>query len=471
MFLHFSRCAKAGFLFTNKVDSIHNDYEGKKSLTIEFKEIAFNLISKYERGPEIKVLKNQKFETPKGETAIADVIIKSKNENALIALVCTTRVPNWLQIQNLAYTYYVSNKAGVKFNKSYIGFIREEYSFDGKLTYELLRIKDYTKKVVQLQYRVESLIKQSKEKLRNNALPANKIDYYCIKPGTCPFKKYCCEKEFPAERSIQEINDLSFYRKLQLYRNGIVDYKDLPPNLIISDKSKKQIIFTQSNKIIKEKKELRDWIDKVSVKKFIWFLDMEIDSPIIPLQNSKKPFSKYPFIYTLQYSDLNSNRTGSFQKIIPISLSTQTAREVSNFFISHIKLNTDAPIIVGNMNKIKECFDNLAIVSPELSQEIGKIIKRLVDIQFIFTEHFYYDPKFKGSSYIKEIAPVMCPEISYTDLTIKSGVQAQYEFRKLVNEKSAAARTNRIKNLENYSQMDTLSLYKTFEFLKKESRN
>ncbi len=468
MFLHFSRCAKAGFLFTNKVDSIDNDYEGKKSLTSEFKEIAFNLISKYEQQPGIKISKNQQFETSKGETAIADVIIKSQNKNALIALVCTTRVPNWLQIQNLAYTYYVSNKAGVKFDKSYIGFVREEYSFNGKLTYELLRIKDYTKKVTQLQFRVESLIKQSKEKLRNNALPANKIDYYCVKPGTCPFKKHCCEKEFPSERSIQEINDLSFYRKLQLYRNGIVDYKDLPPNLIISDKSKKQIIFTQSNKIIKEKKELRDWIDKVSQRKFIWFLDMETDSPIIPLRNSKKPFSKYPFIYTLLYSDLASNRTGSFQKMTPTNLSTLTAKEFLKNFIAHIKLNNDAPIIVSNMNKMKECFNNLSAVSPEFSQEIGKIIKRLVDIRFIFTEHFYYDPKFKGSSYLKEIVPVMCPEITYTGLTINSGIQAQYEFRKLVNEKSATAKANRIKHLENYAHMDALSIYKTFEFLKKE---
>ena len=119
---------------------------------------------------------------------------------------------------------------------------------------------------------------------------------------------------------------------------------------------------------------------------------------------------------------------------------------------------------------MKECLSNLLIVSPEYSAEMEVILKKLVNIQDVFYEHWYYDPKFKGSYYLKHIVPIMCPEISYTDLTIKSGNQAQYEFRRLTTENDLDI--IQIKNgLKAYSSMDTLSLFEVFKFLRGEINN
>ncbi|MDP1801471.1 MAG: DUF2779 domain-containing protein [Bacteroidota bacterium] len=469
IFLHFSRCAKAGFLFANNLNLIDLNYQGQKFLAKEFHEVAFKIIKKYKKSADIEIIRNKEVKTSGGETAIADIIVKSGNSNSLIALINSTTEPDWLQIQNLAYTFYVFGQAQIKFDSAFICFVSKEYVNGSELTYELLRIKDYTKKVKNLQSRVQSVINKSKEKIRNNVLPDNKMEYCCIKPSICPFKKSCEKNAFPEESSILELKDISFYRKLQLYRAGITSYKiGLPMDFVLSGKNDKQVEYTLTNKIIFDKKEIKHWLNKQMAKKFVWFLDMETDTPVMPISNSKRPFAKYPFIYTLQYSDLATKSKGSFQKIMPTALTALVLKDFIENFITQVNLNLFAPIVVGNINKVKEALRNASIVLPNSEKEINEVIKRLVDIKVLFTDQLYYNPKFKGSTYLKDIIPIICPEISYSELSIKSGLQAQYEYRKLISEK-ADVKEKVITELKAYSFMDVKSLSSTFQFLLKES--
>lgn len=86
----------------------------------------------------------------------------------------------------------------------------------------------------------------------------------------------------------------------------------------------------------------------------------------------------------------------------------------------------------------------------------------------VFVEQLYYDGKFKGTLYMKEIALILCPEISYDNLNIKSGLQAQYEYKRLQTnpEKHSFIK----EDLYKYSHMDSYSLMKVLEFLKAVSK-
>ena len=167
------------------------DYERNKYLANELKKIAPNIIAGYAQKPNIEILCNQEFKTLNGDTAIADIIVKSENETTLIGVNYSTEIPDWLTIKNLAYIYNIVIKCGIKIDAVNFLFIKEKYSTENQLTNELIRVKRYTKKIKELQSRIEQDIKRAKDKLRKNALPDNKIDYYCIKPSICPFKKHC----------------------------------------------------------------------------------------------------------------------------------------------------------------------------------------------------------------------------------------------------------------------------------------
>ncbi|MGZ5501331.1 MAG: hypothetical protein ACXWEW_09310, partial [Nitrososphaeraceae archaeon] len=169
IFRQFSKCAKAGFLTSNKLEVMNPNYLLKKELDIEFTNIAYEIFSRYENSSSTEIKKNYEFKTARNETAVADIIVEAEKDITLIGLICSTDEPNWWDIQNLAYTYYIANQTGIRFDKVCIANIRKEYVLNNQLTHELIKIKDYTKKIIRLQPRIESTLKRLKEKLRNNA--------------------------------------------------------------------------------------------------------------------------------------------------------------------------------------------------------------------------------------------------------------------------------------------------------------
>ncbi len=64
--------------------------------------------------------------------------------------------------------------------------------------------------------------------------------------------------------------------------------------------------------------------------------------------------------------------------------------------------------------------------------------------------------------YLKDIIPIICPDISYENLKFKSGIQAQLGYRTMVNE----GKTDLAADLKEYSVLDAKSLMRAFEFLK-----
>jgi hypothetical protein len=84
----------------------------------------------------------------------------------------------------------------------------------------------------------------------------------------------------------------------------------------------------------------------------------------------------------------------------------------------------------------------------------------------IFAGQMYVDSKFKGSTSIKNVLPVLIPKLSYEDLQIKEGGTASQEWDKIVSgdgspeEKEAIA-----ENLKTYCKMDTYAMYAIWKYL------
>ena len=74
----------------------------------------------------------------------------------------------------------------------------------------------------------------------------------------------------------------------------------------------------------------------------------------------------------------------------------------------------------------------LARELPDLAPGLGTLIERLWDLLKV-VEANYYHPDFHGSFSIKEVLPVLVPEMGYDDLAIADGREASAAYQQALD--------------------------------------
>jgi len=101
----------------------------------------------------------------------------------------------------------------------------------------------------------------------------------------------------------------------------------------------------------------------------------------------------------------------------------------------------------------------------DLDDELNPIVDRLVNLETIIRQNIYY-PGFHGRTSIKNVAPVLIPEISYDGLEISDGLSAMAVYVYLYKNKYDGAESEVWKeNLLKYCELDSYSLLKLHEKL------
>ncbi|MGP8215679.1 MAG: DUF2779 domain-containing protein [Bacteroidia bacterium] len=460
-FSHFIRCAKAGFLFEKKPGLVESETKLKHSKDDEIKQHVCNIIENY-LGADKSLIKDQVFGDINGTSAKADLLRETDKGLQLFGIYYSNEIPDWIEIMKLAFTYYVMLESGAEVESIISIVVNKNCRIPGTFTIEDLKLKNCTEEIKRRLIQVEQKVESFRKYLRKNATPTNKIDMYCIKPGLCPFLNYCEGKEFP-ETSIMKLQGFKFYRKLQLKWSGYVDLRQpLPKNQIMDNKTLNQISILGLGKKHVDENSIKEWINAVSAKQFIWFWDFELYTSIRPIGNNNETFVKYPYLYTLYWLDLKNNIKGKSVELILPNFNTEAVNVLCNKLLSDFSVNSSCHIVVSNLRTAKECLNNLCLAFPEHRNKLEQITARLKDIRSLFADYYYYDPRFNGSLYLKDIIPIICPDISYENLKFKSGIQAQLGYRTMVNE----GKTDLAADLKEYSVLDAKSLMRAFEFLK-----
>ena len=92
----------------------------------------------------------------------------------------------------------------------------------------------------------------------------------------------------------------------------------------------------------------------------------------------------------------------------------------------------------------------------------------MFDLYEIFSKNYYVDARFKGSASIKNVLPLLVPELSYKVLNIQKGDQAVERWEKMINPTTPQEEKDQIaKDLLEYCKLDTLAMVEIYNFLKK----
>jgi Domain of unknown function(DUF2779) len=97
---------------------------------------------------------------------------------------------------------------------------------------------------------------------------------------------------------------------------------------------------------------------------------------------------------------------------------------------------------------------------PEYARAMERINAQLIDFRDIFADQLYVHPNFRGSTSIKAVLPVLCPELSYQGLAIKEGATASNEWWRMIWPVASQVEKKEIaKALREYCALDSYAMY------------
>ena len=95
--------------------------------------------------------------------------------------------------------------------------------------------------------------------------------------------------------------------------------------------------------------------------------------------------------------------------------------------------------------------------APEFSSILESMIARLEDQMEIFKNH-YKHPGFLGSNSLKRVLPVLVPALTYEDLNVQGGSDAQAIWEQMILSTDGREKSRFADDLRAYCEMDTLAM-------------
>lgn len=270
-------------------------------------------------------------------------------------------------------------------------------------------------------------------------------------------------------RSLADVKPLSIYDLCSISAQTIGELEKSGVELIVDIRDDVKLNFKQSLQV-RATKQGGAIINKDTIKQFLdelifplYFFDYETLSSSVPYFDGMRPYKQYPFQYSLHIldaPDLELRHMGYLHKdnSDPAEVLSKTLRA---------QIGESGSVVTWNMGFEKGCNELIGSRLPEYADFYKSLNNRIVDLMTPFSTGLYVDKDFKGSASIKNVLPVLVPELSYKNLGIQEGGSAQRLWMeaildgKRINEKEKI-----LSDLHEYCKLDTLAMVEIYRRLR-----
>lgn len=351
---------------------------------------------------------------------------------------------------------YITASQLVKIGKVYIIHLNKEYTRDKRLDLKnLFVIHDMTETIEKRLLETEILIKQALLVINK---PSPQGLEGCFKPKDCCCPQLC----FPSlpKYSIYNLSNVHKERLIQLREKGILDINDIPDTFPLSHRQNIQAKSTKEKRTIINYDKIKDFLSEISYP--LYFLDYESYNWAIPQFQNHTIYQNVVFQYSLHIQGTpNSNMEHKeFLSVTHNDPMYEIAKSISE------NIGDSGIVMVWYKQFEKGCNKEMGRVYPEFKEKLININSRIIDLSDIFSKQMYVDYRFNGSWSIKNVLPVLVPELGYKGLNINNGTLAMLEWKKLVygnldkNEKDEI-----YNNLLEYCGLDTFAMKKILDVI------
>ena len=361
-------------------------------------------------------------------------------------------------LDDAALQYYVLTGAGIKVSKVCISYINNCYVRKGALDVQkLFTSEDITKQVKEKQpFVLEQLKKQ--RRMLSGKLPKIDIGPHCSEPYECDFCDHCW-KHIPDD-SVFDVRERGI-DAFALYAKGKIKQKDIPLDSL-NKKQHQQVVATLKKKNSIDEKKIREFLKTLSYP--LYFLDFETFMSAIPLYDGVRPYQQIPFQYSLHYQKKKEGKL--YHKEFLAEPVIDPRKPLLEKMLAEIP--EDVCILTYNMSFEKGVLTELAAHYPKHKKKIEKWIDNIQDLMVPFRQRDVYYWKFKGSYSIKNVLPVLVPQLSYDELEIADGGAAMEAYHQMCATKDNPEELAQIRdNLLEYCKLDTLAMVRILDTLGK----
>ena len=482
-YIHYLNCPKSLWLLKNKPKQYpYKDFsEFLKKITCEGYEVeryAMMLFPdgvvlpsthKAQKRTQEEIAKNTEtlfqptFQTPEGFFVRADVLRRNSDGTyTLYEIKSSSKVKvekKHNHIKDICFQKLVLERAGIPVTKTVLIHINGEYKRKEVINpKELLLEVDLTEKVLTLESEV-SLEMQ-------NALSF--IKEKTINEGACT----CCYKTrsnhcdsfryFNGDLEVGSVYDLCRVseKKIQtLLGKNIKKIADISDEVELSDTQVAQICSAKKGHPTMSIEEIKKTFANYAFP--LYFLDYETVQSAVPEIIDARPWQQIPFQFSLHI--LQKDGTLTHREYIGDAYNTLDA------FIEALEESIGKVGSVISWNKSFEQTVNKGVIElrPYKREFLEDVNARMLDLMDIFKK-MYVDSAFCGSSSIKKVLPVMCPDLSYKKLTVQDGAQAMSQWEKMIDSKTPNKEKKQIRDdLLEYCKLDTFAMVEIYRAVNK----
>lgn len=260
--------------------------------------------------------------------------------------------------------------------------------------------------------------------------------------------------------SIYDLCQLDIPTLQSLLDNGYEKITDIPLDFALKPKQALQV-QSAINGVGVDQEKINEFLSGFEYP--LYFLDYETMGSLIPPFDGMRPFQQLPFQYSLHIID-EPGGVVRHEEFLHTENSNPTEAIATKL---QKDIGPTGTVISWNMSFEKRCNDLLAELHPEFADFLADVNKRMQDLMTPFSKNWYIDSDFKGSASIKNVLPILVPELSHKHLNISDGQSAQRIWMQAVlYEKHNETKAQILDNLLEYCKLDTFAMVKIYQKLK-----
>lgn len=265
----------------------------------------------------------------------------------------------------------------------------------------------------------------------------------------------------PKPGSIYDLCQLDAKTLQNLLSNNIANIKDIPEDFALKPKQSLQVEALRQGRPTIHVDKIKEFLGTFTYP--LYFFDYETLGSLVPYFDGLKPYQQLPFQYSLHI--LDSPDAGLRHEEYLHRDNTNPAEPLTQALISHI--GEKGTVVTWNMSFEKSCNTLLGTLLPEHAEFYKNLNNRIVDLMTPFMQNWYVSSDFCGSASIKNVLPVLIPELSHKLLEISDGGTAQRLWMEAVLDgKRPEEKEQILSDLLDYCKLDTLAMVKIHDVLR-----
>ena len=459
-FIQYLNCPKSLWLLLNAPDEYpHGEFSVfLQKLTREGYEVERYVRQFFENAEGRAADFQRVFETEDGLFARADALEAVDGGTVLYEIKSSTSVKidaAHNHLKDACFQVVSAERSGQKIDTVSLVHLNGDYVRAGEIVPdELLIFEDVTERVREMEAETAAEIDEALALLREIELDRSGCScLYKSRSNHCDtFNLFNPAIPMP---SIYSIPRLSAKKRAELIANGIFDLLAIPDDYALSANQAGVVQAAKSGAPIINLEEIRAFLEALRFP--LYFLDYETYASAVPLVDRASPHKHFPVQFSLHVlhedGKLDHNEYLEREARLPDQLLAKLSADIG----------CEGSVVSWHASFEKTQNKEMARLFPDYSGFLADLNDQMSDLEDVFKAD-YVDASFDGSTSIKKVLPVICPELSYKELDVQDGASAMDAWQKMVS--AEGEESDQIASaLLRYCKLDTFAMVEIYRFL------